>query len=158
MKRTFLLSLAFLILIQSTFAQIVLREPLSARQTYYKIDAILDPESKTVTGEMEAYWVNKSTDVVPDIWLHLYMNAFRSNKTTFNKGASLNKADKKSDFGWINLKSFEDGNGNDLLSRMTYMSPDDNNPDDQTVIRIVPEKPALPGDTVFIKVKFETKV
>lgn len=144
--------------VASATSQIVNKEPLSERQTYYKIDAKLDPESKTVTGEMKSYWVNKSTDIVPDIQLHLYMNAFKSNKTTFNKGASLNLADKKSDFGWIDLKSFEDEQGNDLLELMTYISPDDNNPDDQTVIKIIPKKPAKPGDTVFIKVQFETKL
>ena len=158
MKRIIVFLFICLFLVISITSQIVNKEPLSTRQTYYRIDAKLDPEAKTVTGTMEAYWVNKSTDIVPDIQLHLYMNAFKSNKTTFNKGASLSLTDKKTDFGWINLISFEDGQGNDLLGRMTYISPDDNNPDDETVIRIVPEKPAKPGDTVFIKVNFETKL
>lgn len=158
MERRLILLYSFLILMQSALTQIINKEPLSSRQTYYRIDAKLDAELKTVNGEMEAYWVNKSTDIVPDIRLHLYMNAFKNNKSTFNKGAGLNLADKKIDFGWIDINSFEDGNGNDLLGRMTFISPDDNNPDDQTVIEIIPEKPAKPGDTVFIKVEFETKL
>jgi hypothetical protein len=158
MKRILIFLIICIIPGKSALSQIVNKEPLSTRQTYYKIDARLDPDSKIVTGEMDAYWVNKSNDFVPDIRLHLYMNAFKSNKTTFNKGAGMNLADKKEDFGWIDLKRFEDGDGNNLLVRMNYISPDDNNPDDQTVIQIVMEKPTVPGDTVFIKVSFETKL
>ena len=158
MKRILIFLFICIIPGKYALAQIVNKEPLSARQTYYKIDARLDPDSKIVTGEMEAYWVNKSNDIVPDIRLHLYMNAFKSNKTTFNKGAGMNLADKKEEFGWIDLRSFEDGEGKNLLPLLTYISPDDNNPDDQTVIRIVTEKPARPGDTVFIKVSFETSL
>ena len=43
---------------------------------------------------METYWVNKSQDIVPDVQMHLYMNAFRSNKTTFYK-ESGRTADKR---------------------------------------------------------------
>ena len=158
MKRTVSLTVILLLFAHSAFSQLVNKEPLSSRQTYYRIDAKLDPEEKTVTGKMEAYWVNKSSDIVPDIQLHLYMNAFKTSKTTFNKGVSLNLADKKIDFGWIDLTSFEDGQGNDLLGRMTFISPDDNNPDDQTVIKVITEKPTKPGDTVFIKVQFISKL
>ncbi len=158
MKKLFLFFIACFFVSISVFSQIVNKEPLSARQTYYKIDARLDPESKIVTGEMEAYWVNKSTDIVPDIQLHLYMNAFRNNKSTFNKDAGLNLIDKKIDFGWIDIKSFKDRKGNDLLEKMTFICPDDNNADDQTVIKILTFEPSKPGDTVFIKVNFETKL
>jgi hypothetical protein len=158
MKRIPALSLVCLLLIQSLAAQIVNKEPLSPRQTYYKIDARLSPDTKIISGVMEAFWVNKSNDNVPDIQLHLYMNAFKNSMTTFNKGSDINLAGKKSDWGWIDLKSFTDSKGKDLLARMTFIRPDDNNPDDQTVIRVVPENPAKPGDTVFIKVEFETKL
>ena len=158
MKRIFLLLLVCFFFSQSVLPQVVNKEPLSARQTYYKIDASLDPETKIVSGVMEAYWVNKSTDIVPDIQLHLYMNAFKNNKSTFNTGGGMNITDKKIEFGWIDLKTFTDGKGNDLLSRMTYISPDDNNADDQTVIKIITVNPTKPGDTVFIKVDFETKL
>ena len=140
MKGTLSLSLICLLLTHYAFSQIVINEPLSSRQTYYRIDARLDPDEKTVTAKMEAYWVNKSSDIVPDIRLHLYMNAFKTSRTTFNKGVSMNSADNKIDFGWIDLTSFEDGQGNDLTGRMTFISPDDNNPDDQTVIKIITER------------------
>ena len=66
MKRILIFLIICIIPGKSALSQIVNIEPLSARQTYYKIDARLDPESKIVTGEMEAYRVNKSNDIVPD--------------------------------------------------------------------------------------------
>ena len=150
--------LVFIYILKPVTAQIVNKLPLSGRETYYKISATLDTESKTVTGDMEAYWVNKSTDIVPDVQLHMYMNAFMSNKTTFSKGSGISMADKKIDFGWIEMKSLDDKNGNNLLERSNYISPDDNNEDDQTVLKVIPQKPAKPGDTVFLKIKFVTKL
>ena len=73
---------------------------------------------------MQAFWVNKSTDTVPDIELHLYMNAFRNNRTTLKEAGSPLK-DKESEYGWIDIKSFTDRNGNDLIPGMKYISPDD---------------------------------
>lgn len=139
-------------------SQIINREPLSGRETGYKIDAVLDPDTKTVTGVMDAYWVNKSPDTVPDIRLHLYMNAFKSNKTTLYKESGGSFRDKEPEYGWINIKSFTDKAGNDLIPEMSYISPDDGNLSDQTVVRVVLPKPAMSGDTIFIKVNFETRL
>jgi hypothetical protein len=139
-------------------AQITNKTPLSIRQTGYKIDAKLDPSSKTVSGAMEAFWVNKSADIVPDIQLHLYMNAFKSKNSTLymESGGSLDYKD--SDYGWIDIKSFTCGDGTDLIPRMQFISPDDGNLSDQTVLKVMLPEPALPGDTVIIKVSFETRL
>jgi hypothetical protein len=150
----------FIILINAIplISQVINRKPLSPRQTGYKIDAKLDIETKSVLGSMEAFWVNMSTDIVPDIQLHLYNNAFKNSNTTYNteSGRSLNH--KVSETGWIDLKTFTDRDGNDLKSRMQYISPDDGNPFDQTVLEVILPKPAKPGDTVFIKSVFETRL
>lgn len=136
--------------------QIINKAPLSIRQTYYNIDAELHADTKTINAKMNAYWVNKSNDTVPDIRLHLYMNAFRNNNSTL-KRESL-KIETKSEPGWINLKSMTDNKGTDLLSGMKFISPDDGNSSDQTVAKIVLPKVALPGDTVFINLEFETRL
>lgn len=139
-------------------SQIVNPKPLSARITGYKIDAELNTVAKTVTGEMDAFWVNPSKDIVPDIQLHMYLNAFRSNKSTLNKEAGGSPGTKEIDFGWVNIKSMTDKKGNDLKSVMKFISPDDNNPDDMTVLYVPLAEPAKPGDTVFLKVSFVSKL
>jgi hypothetical protein len=158
MKKPALLFLGSLLLADAASAQIVLKEPLSIRQTYYKIDATLDTIKKTVDGQMETYWVNKSLDLVPDVQMHLYMNAFRSRKTTFSKEAGAASDSKGTDFGWINIKNISDRNGKDLISDLRFISPDDGNVYDSTVIKINLYQPAKPGDTVFFKINFETKL
>jgi hypothetical protein len=158
MKKILFLLLACLITESPVKSQIINREPLSERQTYYKIDAKLDPDAKKVYGTMEAYWVNKSKDIVPDVQMHLYMNAFKNNKTTFNKESGGLLTNEKSEFGWIDIKSFADSDGSDLIPVMEYISPDDDNSDDMTVIKVKLLKAAKPGDTVFFKIEFESKL
>lgn len=158
MKKFLFISFWILFSLQFSLAQIILKEPLSARITGYSIDAELNPATKIVTGSMDAFWVNNSTDKVPDIQLHLYMNAFKSDNTTLYKESGGSTGDKKTIYGWIDIKSFTDRYGNDLTSGMKFISPDDENPHDQTVLKVILPHATMPGDTVFIKVKFETKL
>jgi hypothetical protein len=158
MKKLLLVLFWSFVLMPVLTAQIVLKKPLSSRQTYYKIDAKLDIRSKTVKGEMVAYWVNKSDDIVPDIQLHMYLNAFSSSKSTFYKESDDNPGNKDSDYGWIDIKKLTDKKGNDFIPLMKYISPDDGNPDDKTVMKIILPEHASPGDTVFLNISFESKL
>jgi len=132
--------------------------PLSDRITGYRFDVSLDTEAKTVAGKMDAFWVNKTSDTVSEIRMHLYMNAFRNNLTTFYKESGGSPGRRESDPGWIEVKSFTGNDGFDLLPSMEYISPDDGNRDDRTVIRVMLPEPAMPGDTVAVTVDFETKL
>jgi hypothetical protein len=156
MKKNLLIFLSILFITPALIAQIINKEPLSARTTGYKIDTRLDPVQKTVSGNMEAYWVNQTDETVPDIQLHLYMNAFRSSRTTFNKGSYQER--DSSVYGHVDISSFKLANGTDLLPLIQYIRPDDGNPNDSTVIQIILPEPARPGDTVSLKVNFTTKL
>jgi hypothetical protein len=158
MKKTLLLILGFGLLNSNLQCQIVNPVPLSPRTTGYKIDADLNTIAKTVTGEMVAFWVNPSKDIVPNIQLHMYLNAFRSNKSTLYKESGGSPGSKEIDFGWVNIKSMTDGKGNDLTKNMKFISPDDNNPDDMTVLDVPLVTATKPGDTVFINVSFVSKL
>jgi hypothetical protein len=130
MKKVLALICGFVLLFPIGFTQIVNREALSPRITGYKIDAELDPDARTISGSMNAYWINISEDDVPDIRLHMYLNAFRSNKSTFYKESGGSPGSTEKDCGWIEIKSMTDQDGNDLTGSMKYISPDDGNPDD----------------------------
>jgi hypothetical protein len=158
MKKLALLFLGLSLIFFHTESQIVLKEPLSIRQTYYKIDAKLDTIRKVVEGRMETYWVNKSQDIVPDVQIHLYMNAFRSNKTTFYEESGRTADKKGTDFGWVDIKNISDRNGKDLLPDLQFIRPDDGNMYDSTVLKINLSQSAKPADTVFLKINFETKL
>jgi|WetSurMetagenome_2_1015567.scaffolds.fasta_scaffold03100_4 hypothetical protein len=158
MKKLLFLFVLLTGLLVPSHAQIVLKEPLSNRQTYYKIDARLDIHNRIVKGKMEMYWVNKSSDIIPDIQLHMYLNAFRSNKSTMYKEEMGSPGMTKSDFGWITINSITDRSGTDLSKSMNFISPDDGNPEDMTVLKVNLPDPARPGDTVFLNVSFESKL
>ncbi len=158
MKSNYIILFFVFLVICPLNAQIINKVPLSERITGYKMNVSLDTGSKTVKGNMEAFWVNKSSDTVPDIQMHVYMNAFRSNRTTYYSEMGGSPGNKDSDLGWIEISSFRNENGIDLLPSMEYISPDDGNRDDKTVARILLPKPALPGDTVSVRIDFETKL
>jgi len=140
-------------------SQIINKVPLSVRQTQYSIDAVLNTEKKTITATMQAFWVNRSGDIVPDIQMHMYMNAFRTSRSTMNKELEAEfHGIQTTDYGKIDIKTFTDNSGNDLIQRIKYISPDDGNPSDQTVLDIQLPKPAKPGDTVFVNINFETRL
>jgi hypothetical protein len=156
-KNLFLLSVC-LLAAGPVIPQIINKVPLSRRQTYYKIDAGLDITTKTVKGHMETFWVNNSPDIVSDVQMHLFLNAFRSNHTTFNKESGRTRVARKSDFGWIDIKSLMDKHGTDLMPYMKFISPDDGNIDDSTVVKVNLPEAARPGDTVFLQIDFESKL
>ena len=158
MKNTVLLIIGLFVFSLAANSQIVLKAPLSERQTYYSIDARLDTAVKIINCRMDTYWVNKSGDKVPEVRMHLYLNAFRSNKTTFNSEEGGASSRKRSDYGWINLASISDRSGNDLLSGTHYISPDDGNPFDSTVISIPISGSVNPGDTVFLHIDFASRL
>jgi hypothetical protein len=158
MRRYYVIALFLFLSHNASFPQVINKVPLSPRQTAYSIDARLDTESKTVTGSMQAFWVNMSKDTVPDIRLHLYMNAFRNSLSTFNQEAPGSEKFKDSENGGIDIKSFTDNSGNDLSQYMKFVSPDDGNTNDKTVLKVDLPEPAMPGDTVFINIDFETKL
>lgn len=158
MKRVLFLFAFSVFALFSASSQVIFKDPMSARQTYYKIDANLDVTKKIVHGDMETYWVNKSTDIVPDVQMHMYLNAFSSSNSTFFKDGPGITGGKESDFGWIDIIALSDKKGKDLVPVMEFISPDDGNPDDKTVLKINLPEPAKPGDTVFLNISFRSKL
>ena len=81
MRKLIVLYIGLLMVFELAYSQIVLKEPLSIRQTYYKIDAELNDSSKIINGNMNSFRVNKSSDIVPDVvcpYCSLYLNSYSS--------------------------------------------------------------------------------
>ena len=49
----------------------------------YTLRATLDPAAHTVHGEGTIHWRNTSTRPVRELWLHLYLNAFKNERSAF---------------------------------------------------------------------------
>ncbi len=155
MRRYFILVLLYLPFV--SYGQVILDKPLSDRVTGYDITAVLDPEKHTVRGEMTAWWVNKSTMPVGDAMLHMYLNAFSSNKSSFTSDGGWSAAGNEG-WGYVKIKSITDHAANDLSGAMRFVSPDDGNIYDRTVLQITLPEPVMPGDTLRLNMRFESKL
>jgi hypothetical protein len=137
--------------------QVIFDRPLSDRTTGYDIYAVLNPAKHMVSGEMTAWWVNRSAMPVGDAMMHMYLNAFSSDKSTFASDGRWSAAGDEG-WGWVKIKSATDDQGHDLMDEMHYVSPDDGNIYDRTVLRINLPQPVAPGDTLKLKISFESKL
>jgi hypothetical protein len=134
---------------------------MSEHVVNYKIKAKLLPEEKAVAGQEVLTWLNNSHQPVGELQFHLYLNAFKNNKTTFiTEGGGVHrnfKLDKKN-WGYIKIEKFAVLDGPDLTDAIEYIQPDDGNEYDQTVMRVKLPKPVLPQKTVTLEIDFYSKL
>jgi hypothetical protein len=134
----------------------------------YEIWVSLDPAQKMLYGRETIRWTNTSRDTVPDIWFHLYWNAFKNEKSALmeeaiqNGDASTDHGDARvmdGDWGWVDVEKIRLNNGNDLAKAMEFMIPDEpRHPDDQTVMRVKLPKPLAPGEAVDLELTFKARI
>ena len=97
---------------------------------------------------------------VTDMPFHLYLNAFQNNRSTFMK-ESGNRSDssllKEENQGWCRVTRIAIRDGADLTPTMAFLQPDDGNPDDRTVMRVLLPEPVRPGERLTLDLEFTTK-
>ncbi len=156
-------------------AQQISPDSLSPRITRYKINAVLDPVSKTVKGEVILTWRNPSKDTVSDLQFHLYLNAFKNNRSTF-KAQGKGSGTDPVDYGYIDIDDLKTSSGEDLTGKIRFIQPDEEKipqklylpderplkPDiygkDQTVMAVTLPQPVLPDSSVSLTMAFTSKL
>jgi hypothetical protein len=134
----------------------------------YRLSAQLDPDSKIVHGHYVLTWWNHTTDSIPDLYFHLYLNAFKNLDSTFMREGSISRRrfvteywkakPGQSKWGWVDVDKIQEVGGPDLTSLQTFVHPDDQNAADRTVMRIVLPKPIPPHGTIQLAVDFTSKL
>lgn len=127
----------------------------------YRIKAKLSTEEKIVYGEEKLTWLNASDVPVTELQFHLYLNAFKNNRSTFMResGGSHRGFDVEEDrWGYVNITSIGVQDGDDLTPAMEYIQPDDRNTDDHTVVRVPLPEPLPPGETIILDIVFQSKL
>ena len=136
-------------------------QPLSPRIANYNIDVKLDAKTRTLKGHEQLKWFNKSQDVIHELQFHLYMNAFRNNRSTFmeESGGSLRglKIDKDG-WGYIEVKKIQSASGQNFTNQMEFIHPDNDNAEDKTVFRLPLPKPLAPGESIILNIDFEDRL
>ncbi len=133
---------------------------LSDRVVQYAIDVTLESREKTLSGSERLTWRNPSSGGVQELQFHMYLNAFKNAESTFMResGARRSTAVREGNWGWIDVPSLRLDDGTELRERCTFISPDDGNGQDQTVLRVPLPSPVPPGGKISLTVKFRAQL
>ncbi|MGH9768339.1 MAG: M1 family metallopeptidase [Blastocatellia bacterium] len=131
----------------------------------YKIDVQLKLDDrqrpKHLEGRERLTWLNDSPDTINDLQFHLYLNAFKNEKSTFFRESGGQLRDdgfELGQWGWIDVNEMKVAGGEDLTSKIEFIHPDDNNADDRTVIRVPLSKPVKPGARITLDIEFTAQL
>lgn len=133
---------------------------LSDRVVSYRIDAELDAAKHTVHGKEQLQWRNRSDREVRSIYMHLYLNAFANEGSTFfteravltAHGRSRGNASlKKGQWGWIDLNSVRQA---DTDLKYSFVQPDHGPATDRSVVRVDLAQPVPAGGTLTLDIDF----
>jgi hypothetical protein len=144
-----------------------LTPPLSPRNASYTITARLDPATRTITGSEVITWRNITTKPATDLQFHLYWNAWKNTRSTFMRERALGStgpgpagddAHRRADeWAHIDVTALKVG-GSDLTGLKRFIAPDDDNPDDETVMAIPLAQPIGAGVAVTIDIRWTAHV
>ncbi len=160
----FLSTIIIFIRTDSAFSQIIFSQPLSRRISEYRIDAKLDAAKKIIEGKEILKWKNSSNVPVSELQFHLYLNAFKNNRSTFmiesggeHRGMKLEK-NEEIHWGFVDILSMKKVNGTDLTNKINFIQPDDGNKDDQTAASVILDQPVRPGEEIQLEIIFKSKL
>jgi hypothetical protein len=137
-------------------------EPMAAAAepvASYTLRATLDPDKHTVLGKGTIVWRNASRVAVQELWVHLYLNAFKGPHTFFMRfpdSGSFRGAGSPSEWGEVTVTRLALEGGSDLWPGADKTSPGD--PDDDTDIRVPLPAPVAPGAEIRLDVAFTSRL
>lgn len=153
MRKAFLVLLSFCVFELAVFAQQSTGNYWQ-QQVNYSISATLNDQENTLDAFETITYINHSPDALSFLWIHLWPNAYKNDKTAFSEqklnGGTTNfyfsDNDKK---GYINRLDFK-VKGTSLLT--------EDHPQYIDLIKLVLATPLTPGDSVLISTPFHEKI
>jgi hypothetical protein len=128
----------------------------------YEIDVALDPVRHELRGDQRVRWRNTTGVATSEIWLHLYLNAFASSRSTMMTELARESFGRRrpgdDGWGWTRITRIALAGGVDLIRGMSFERPDDGNPDDFTVARVALPYEIRPGESVELELEFEARL
>ena len=131
------------------------------RVAHYDLEAVLDPQKHTVEGKERLVWRNRSAEAVGALYIHLYLNAFEGQGSTFategrRYGGFRSKVETRAgEYGYIELKKVRQG---DAAVPWSFVHPDGGPETDHTVARLDLPQPVPPGGTAVIDFEFHDQL
>jgi len=130
------------------------------RVASYTLRASLDPVTHVVRGEGTLSWRNASSAPQEDIYVHLYLNAWKSPRSLFLRTpmAGFRGDPAPHDLGRIDVARFavREMDGADVWPRDRPTTPGD--PEDETDIRVPLPRPVAPGEAITVDLAWEARL
>jgi len=126
----------------------------------YTLIATLDPIAHTVHGEGTITWRNTSTRPVRELWLHLYLNAFKNERSAFfRERVGGRGSEAPEDWGWIDVRKLVLRAGDDAPvdvwpTAEVHRAGDQ----DETDARVPLPRAIEPDETAHLDVVFDDKL
>ncbi|MPZ17282.1 MAG: hypothetical protein GEV06_05135 [Luteitalea sp.] len=141
----------------------------SPRNASYAIDVTLLPSRRLLEGREVITWRNITSSPTSELRLHLYYNAWRNTRSSWLRERELGDLIEPSDladltadeWGWSDVRAvrlFGAAPPVDLTRQITFISPDDGNREDRTLLRVPLPAPVAPGGTVNLEVEWRAQV
>jgi Peptidase family M1 domain len=132
----------------------------AAKIASYDLAATLDTTAHTLKGRETIHFVNRSGSSLNELWFHLYLNAFKNDKTLFLRSpfGAGRSGDKAHEYGYVDVKKLTwlEAGEQDLWPTRDRHSPGD--PDDETDLRVPLPRPLEPGQALTLELEFEDKL
>ncbi len=135
----------------------------SPRNANYTIHAALDPATHTIAGTEHLTWRNITSHPTSELRFHLYWNAWRDNNSSWMRERTLGDpsglaARPSQDRSAVDITKFTMAGGANVLAATHFISPDDGNPDDRTVLAFGLARPVAPGESLDIDVEWTAHI
>ncbi len=132
----------------------------SSAQSYWQqqvdmdLRVSLDEKKHSLSGDVSMLYQNNSPDTLAFIWIHLWPNAYKNDRTAFSDQQFQHRRrdfyySRESDKGYINQLSFT---VNDQIAQTV------DHPQHQDIIQLLLPSPLLPGQSANIKTPFHVKL
>jgi aminopeptidase N len=118
----------------------------------YTIQVTLDPQARTLVGREIATYANSTTEPILDLVLHLYLNAFRDDRSIFmQEGGAAHRgyAWDPEHAGWIEVTGLRLSDGTPLALEPLA---------DGTLARAALPLPIRPGEALQVELEFEARL
>ncbi len=150
-------------LIAAAIAATPAAQALSPRNANYTITARLDPATRTITGSETITWRNLTSRPAADLQFHLYWNGWKNTRSTFMReralsgGASEDRQRRPDEWAQLDVTAITVA-GSDRSATKRFIAPDDENPDDETVMLVPLAQPIAPGGSAVIQIAWTAHV
>ncbi len=120
----------------------------------YTIDVTLNDKAHSLSGFEKIEYTNNSPDTLLYIWFHLWLNAYRNDKTAFTDQTLENGSTKfyfssEAERGYINKLDFK-------VNSITAVVED--HPQHIDIVKVILPSPLLPGKSISISTSFHVKL